>query len=91
MSDTKFPDDSTQINHIAQIHPPKYGFATFESKWRNTWEETETLPGRSTQRPQTLLQPDDVSLPFSRRTARGKHVRLCWFRRTRSMDGNARI
>ena len=39
MSDTKLPDDSAQKNHIAQIHPPKYDFATFESKWRTTWEE----------------------------------------------------
>ena len=39
MSDTKLPGDSGQTHHITQIHPPKYNFSTFESKWRTTWEE----------------------------------------------------
>src|SRR5438067_7477553 len=39
MSDTKLPDDSAQKHQIAQIRPPKYDFATFESKWRTKWEE----------------------------------------------------
>ena len=39
MADTKLPDDLAQKNHIAQIRPPKYDFATFESKWRTRWEE----------------------------------------------------
>src|SRR5437868_732889 len=39
MADTKLPDDSAQKHNIAQIHPPKFDFATFESKWRTIWEE----------------------------------------------------
>ena len=39
MSDTKLPDDSAPKQHITQTNPPKYNFATFESKWRTTWEE----------------------------------------------------
>src|SRR5256884_9877609 len=39
MADTNRPDHSAQKHQIAQIHPPKFDFATFESKWRTRWEE----------------------------------------------------
>jgi leucyl-tRNA synthetase len=39
VSDTNLPDNSAQKHNVAQIHPPKYDFATFESKWRTIWEE----------------------------------------------------
>ncbi|HXX77737.1 MAG TPA: leucine--tRNA ligase, partial [Ktedonobacteraceae bacterium] len=39
MSNSNLPDNSGQILHISQIHPPKYDFSTFEAKWRNLWEE----------------------------------------------------
>jgi leucyl-tRNA synthetase len=39
MSTTHHSDNSGQLLHISQIHPPKYDFVTFESKWRTFWEE----------------------------------------------------
>src|SRR5437762_3470782 len=53
MPDTKLPDDSAQKHHIAQIRPPKYDFATFESKWRIRWEEQKLyqIDLRNAQRP----------------------------------------
>jgi len=39
VSDTNYPVNSAQIHNIAQIHPAKYDFTAFESKWRSIWEE----------------------------------------------------
>src|SRR5690349_18794561 len=39
VSNSNLPDNSGQTLHISQIHPPKYDFSTFESKWRTAWEE----------------------------------------------------
>jgi leucyl-tRNA synthetase len=39
LTDTNLPDNSAQKHNIVQIHPPKYDFASFESKWRTIWEE----------------------------------------------------
>jgi leucyl-tRNA synthetase len=41
VSNGNLPDNSGQMLHISQIHPPKYDFATFESKWRTFWEENK--------------------------------------------------
>jgi leucyl-tRNA synthetase len=39
VSKSNLPDNSGQLLHISQIHPPKYDFSTFETKWRTFWEE----------------------------------------------------
>jgi leucyl-tRNA synthetase len=70
VSNTKLPDDSTQKHHITQIHPPKYDFATFESKWRTRWEEQKLyqIDLRNARRPYYNL----MMFPYP--SAEGLHV-----------------
>jgi leucyl-tRNA synthetase len=70
LSDTKHPDDSAQNHRIAQIHPPKYDFATFQSKWRNRWEEQKLyqVDLRNARRPYYNL----MMFPYP--SAEGLHV-----------------
>src|SRR5205809_830690 len=39
VTETNLPGDAVQKQQIAQIRPPRYDFAAFESKWRDRWEQ----------------------------------------------------
>jgi leucyl-tRNA synthetase len=70
VTEMSLPDHSAQKHNIAQIHPPKFDFNTFESKWRTIWEEQKLyqVDLRNARRPYYNL----MMFPYP--SAEGLHV-----------------